>query len=81
MKLSTEQIAAIKADAESKETEGGLEHAILRALNYPANEIIRHAGGKVPGYLADVVKAAISVIAAAKKASGKSRAKATAKAK
>lgn len=81
MQLSNKQIAAIKADAENKKTEGGLEHAILRALNYPANEIIRHAGGKVPGYLADVVKAAKSVITAAKKASGKSRAKATAKAK
>jgi len=81
MQLTDKQIAAIKADAADKKTEGGLEHAVLRALNYPADEIIRHAGGKVPGYLVDVVKAAISVITAAKKASGKSRAKATAKAK
>ena len=81
MQLSNKQIAAIKADAENKKTEGGLEHAVLRALNYPADEIIRHAGGKVPGYLADVVKAAISVITAAKKASGKSKAKTPAKTK
>ena len=76
--MNAQDIAAIKKDAADKQTEGGLDHAILRWLNYPADQIIRHAGGKVPGYLIPLVADVASLVI--RKAS-KSRGKTTAKAK